>query len=139
MHAIVEGKTPEAALGVAALPARRCDTHAAARPAPEQRQLSDNGEIRAILRALDGGFLRPAPGGDVVRTPAVLPTGRNLHGFDPFRIPSAFAVRDGARQALRLIETHMAEGNPFPESVALVLWGTDNLKTEGARSPRRCR
>jgi magnesium chelatase subunit H len=25
----------------------------------------------------------------------------------------------------------MADGNPFPESVALVLWGTDNLKTEG--------
>ena len=76
-------------------------------------------------------FLRPAPGGDLVRTPAVLPTGRNLHGFDPFRIPSAFAVMDGARQAARLIQRHLADGNPFPESVALVLWGTDNLKTEG--------
>ena len=132
VHAIVEGKTPEAALGVAALPpgdatlALLRDLH------QSNAQLSDNGEIRAILRALDGGFLRPAPGGDVVRTPSVLPTGRNLHGFDPFRIPSAFAVRDGARQALRLIEKHMAEGNEFPESVALVLWGTDNLKTEGA-------
>ena len=66
-----------------------------------------------------------------MRTPTVLPTGRNLHGFDPFRIPSAFAVRDGACQAMKLIERHMAEGNPFPESIALVLWGTDNLKTEG--------
>jgi magnesium chelatase subunit H len=62
----------------------------------------------------------------------VLPTGRNLHGFDPFRIPSAYAILDGARQAARLIQRHMAEGNPFPESIALVLWGTDNLKTEGA-------
>ncbi len=25
----------------------------------------------------------------------------------------------------------MAPGNPYPESIALVLWGTDNLKTEG--------
>ena len=33
----------------------------------------------------------------------MLPTGRNLHGFDPFRIPSAFAVADGARQAERLL------------------------------------
>ena len=48
--------------------------------------------------ALDGRFIRPAPGGDLLRTPAVLPTGRNLHGFDPFRIPSAFAVQDGARR-----------------------------------------
>ena len=75
--------------------------------------------------------MRPAPGGDLVRTPEVLPTGRNLHGFDPFRIPSAFAVSDGARQAAQLLERHMADGHPFPESIALVLWGTDNLKTEG--------
>ena len=94
-------------------------------------ELAHNGEIDAILHALDGGFLRPAPGGDVVRTPSVLPTGRNLHGFDPFRIPSAFAVRDGSRQAAQLIHRHVSEGNTFPESIALVLWGTDNLKTEG--------
>jgi magnesium chelatase subunit H len=62
----------------------------------------------------------------------VLPTGRNLHGFDPFRIPSAYAVRDGARQAQRLLDRHMQDGNALPETVALVLWGTDNLKTEGA-------
>jgi magnesium chelatase subunit H len=67
----------------------------------------------------------------VLRTPAVLPTGRNLHGFDPFRIPSAFAVQDGARQAVRLLDRYLADGHPFPESVAVVLWGTDNLKTEG--------
>jgi magnesium chelatase subunit H len=94
--------------------------------------LSENPEIEAIVHALDGGFLRPAPGGDVVRTPAVLPTGRNLHGFDPFRIPSAFAVMDGARQAERLLKRHMADGHPLPETVALVLWGSDNLKTEGS-------
>ena len=55
------------------------------------------------LRALNGQYTRPAPGGDVLRNPAVLPTGRNIHGFDPFRIPSAFAVADGARQAARLL------------------------------------
>jgi magnesium chelatase subunit H len=54
-----------------------------------------------------------------------------VHGFDPYRIPSAFAVADGARQAARLLLRHIDEGNPFPESVALVLWGTDNLKSEG--------
>jgi magnesium chelatase subunit H len=93
--------------------------------------LSEDHEVAAILHALDGGFLRPAPGGDLLRTPAVLPTGRNLHGFDPFRIPSAFAVLDGARQAECLLRRHMADGNPLPETIALVLWGTDNLKTEG--------
>jgi magnesium chelatase subunit H len=96
------------------------------------RQISDDHELPGILHALDGGFIRPAPGGDVLRTPAILPTGRNLHGFDPFRIPSAYAVQDGAAQAARLIDRHMVDGHALPESVAIVLWGTDNLKNEGA-------
>jgi len=89
-------------------------------------------EVGAMLRALDGRYIRPAPGGDILRTPAVLPTGRNIHGFDPFRIPSAFAVKDGAKQAQLLLDTHIAAGNPLPESIAMVLWGSDNLKNEGA-------
>jgi magnesium chelatase subunit H len=93
--------------------------------------LGQDSEIDGLLRALDGRFLRPAPGGDLLRTPAVLPTGRNLHGFDPFRIPSAFAVKDGARQAERLLQKHAQDGHAFPESIAMVLWGTDNLKSEG--------
>ncbi|WP_270933227.1 magnesium chelatase subunit H [Falsiroseomonas oryzae] len=93
--------------------------------------LAADPELPAILHALDGGYIRPAPGGDLLRTTAVLPTGRNLHGFDPFKIPSTFAVRDGARQADRLLARHTAEGKGLPETVAIVLWGTDNLKTEG--------
>ncbi|GAA0607621.1 magnesium chelatase subunit H [Craurococcus roseus] len=103
---------------------------------PERRArldalLAEDHELPAVLHALDGGYLRPAPGGDLLRNAEVLPTGRNLHGFDPFRIPSAFAVQDGARQAERLLARHAAEGGGLPETVAVVLWGTDNLKTEG--------
>lgn len=94
--------------------------------------LAKDTEVDAMLRALDGRFIRPAPGGDILRTPAVLPTGRNMHGFDPFRIPSSFAVKDGAKQAELLLDRHMAEGNELPESIAMVLWGSDNLKNEGA-------
>jgi len=100
--------------------------------AATDRLLCEDHETKALLHALDGGFVRPAPGGDLLRTPSVLPTGRNLHGFDPFRLPSAFAVRDGALQAERLLARHQSDGHPFPESIALVLWGTDNLKSEGA-------
>lgn len=99
--------------------------------AATDKLMSEDHEIDGILHSLDGRFLRPAPGGDLLRTPAILPTGRNLHGFDPFRIPSAYAVMDGARQAERLLHKHMADGHAFPESIAMVLWGTDNLKSEG--------
>ena len=93
--------------------------------------LAQDHELPALIHALDGRYVRPAPGGDLLRTPQVLPTGRNLHGFDPFRIPSAYAVRDGARQAQLLLDRHADDGHALPESIALVLWGTDNLKTEG--------
>jgi len=94
--------------------------------------LAVDSEVTSLLHALDGGYIRPAPGGDILRTPAVLPTGRNIHGFDPFRIPSALAVRDGKQQADLLIERYCADGSPLPESIAMVLWGSDNLKNEGA-------
>jgi len=131
VNALIDGKSVAEARELAHLPATDATLEMLDELAQSNRHLCNNGEIGAILHALDGGFLRPAPGGDVVRTPTVLPTGRNLHGFDPFRIPSAFAVRDGALQAKQLIQRHLDDGNTFPESVALVLWGTDNLKTEG--------
>ncbi|MFB0613051.1 magnesium chelatase subunit H [Aurantiacibacter poecillastricola] len=90
-------------------------------------------EIGALVHALDGGYVKPAPGGDILTNPAVLPTGRNIHGFDPFRIPSRFACQQGREQAEGLIARHVASGQPFPESLAMVLWGTDNMKSEGVQ------
>ncbi len=122
---VMDGRMPEAALQDAALGAAVADL------ARLNQHLGQDHEIQAILAALNGRYIRPAPGGDVLRNPDVLPTGRNLHGFDPFRIPSAFAVADGARQAARLLARHMADAGAMPKTVALVLWGADNLKTEG--------
>ncbi len=96
------------------------------------RLLAEDHEIPALLRALDGRYIAPAPGGDLLRSPEVLPTGRNVYGFDPFRVPSAFATREGRRQAERLLERHRADHGRLPETVAMVLWGTDNMKSEGA-------
>jgi len=132
VEALVQGQTPERALAAAGLP-RNHDSLEALRALVEpQALMAVDTEVPAMLRALDARYIRPAPGGDILRTPAVLPTGRNIHGFDPFRIPSAMAVRDGKAQAQLLIERHCADGNPLPESVAMVLWGSDNLKNEGA-------
>jgi magnesium chelatase subunit H len=130
VEALVEGRSPEDALTLAAGSDVTLDVLRSL--ADSAKLLAEDHEIDGILRALDGRFVRPAPGGDLLRTPQILPTGRNLHGFDPFRIPSAYAIQDGARQAQRLLDRHLGDGHALPESVALVLWGTDNLKTEGA-------
>jgi magnesium chelatase subunit H len=131
IEALVAGATPEQALDAAGRPHNAGALERLANLAASNALLAVDSEIAGILRALDGRFVPPAPGGDVMRNPQVLPTGRNLHGFDPFRIPSAFAVRDAQRQTERLLERHAQDGHGLPETVALVLWGTDNLKTEG--------
>jgi magnesium chelatase subunit H len=132
VDALVAGQAPAAALALGGMAVDETSLNLFKELAAIDRQLAQDHEIAGLMHALDGRFVRPAPGGDVLRTPAILPTGRNLHGFDPFRIPSAYAVKDGSRQAERLLQRHQADGHAFPESIALVLWGTDNLKTEGA-------
>ena len=94
--------------------------------------LSEDREIPGVLRALDARYLPPAPGGDLLRMPAVLPTGRNVYGFDPYRVPSAMAMLEGRARAEGLLQRHVADHGHLPETVAVVLWGTDNMKSEGA-------
>jgi len=129
--ALVDGHSPQNALAAAGLTNDAPLLELCTELSSANELLAQNHELDAIIKALDGKFIRPAPGGDLLRNTDVLPTGRNLHGFDPFRLPSVFAVQDGSRQAERLLQRHLDEGNALPESVALVLWGTDNLKTEG--------
>ncbi|MFZ5963564.1 magnesium chelatase subunit H [Thalassococcus sp. BH17M4-6] len=90
--------------------------------------LRQDTELPALMRALAGRYIEPVPGGDLIRSAEVLPTGRNIHAFDPFRMPTEFACRDGARQAQLLLDTHKS----LPRTVALVLWGSDNIKSDGA-------
>jgi magnesium chelatase subunit H len=132
VEALVKGQSPERALTAAGLPRNHASLNVLRELLVAQAHLAVDTEVSGILRALDARYIRPAPGGDILRTPAVLPTGRNIHGFDPFRIPSALAVKDGKVQAQLLIDRHCADGNPLPESIAMVLWGSDNLKNEGA-------
>jgi len=131
IEALASGAPAEIAAEMSGLPTGDETTKLFRDLADSAKHLAHDTELGAVLRALDGRFIRPAPGGDLLRNPDVLPTGRNLHGFDPFRIPSAFAVQDGMKQAGKLLERHQADTGQLPESVAMVLWGTDNLKSEG--------
>ena len=85
-------------------------------------------ELTGLMRALSAQYTSPVPGGDILRSPEILPAGRNIHAFDPFRMPTTLALRDGASQAELLIQTHAS----LPRTVALVLWGSDNIKSDGA-------
>jgi magnesium chelatase subunit H len=91
------------------------------------KELQKDSEISALISALDAKFIKPVPGGDLIRSPEILPTGRNIHAFDPFRLPSKFAMQEGELQAKLLLSKH----SDYPNSIAMVLWGSDNIKSDG--------
>jgi magnesium chelatase subunit H len=89
-------------------------------------------ELTNLLRGLNGEYIPPAPGGDLLRDgPGVLPTGRNIHALDPYRMPSPAAYERGRLVARQLIAQHQEEHGTFPETVAVMLWGLDTIKTKG--------
>jgi magnesium chelatase subunit H len=89
-------------------------------------------ECSNLLRALNGEYIPPAPGGDLLRDgPGVLPTGRNIHALDPYRMPSPAAYERGRTIAQQIIAKHHQIHNAYPETVAVMLWGLDAIKTKG--------
>jgi len=88
-----------------------------------------NSEIPSIINALGANYIPPVPGGDLVRSSEIVPTGRNIHAFDPFRMPTAFACKQGSEQAQMLLDKY----DSVPKSLALVLWGSDNIKSDGTQ------
>ncbi|MEW5857298.1 MAG: magnesium chelatase subunit H [Cyanobacteriota bacterium] len=89
-------------------------------------------ELTNLLRGLNGEYIPPAPGGDLLRDGAgVLPTGRNIHALDPYRMPSPAAYERGREIARKIIAQHLKENGSYPETVAVMLWGLDAIKTKG--------
>ena len=94
-------------------------------------QLKTNSEGEALLRALRGEYIEAGPGADIVQNPLVLPTGRNTHAVNPYNIPSTMAFARAEAVSNNLLARYMAENGRYPRAMALVLWGLDNIKTQG--------
>mmetsp|Transcript_22590 Transcript_22590/g.55044 ORF Transcript_22590/g.55044 Transcript_22590/m.55044 type:complete len:1462 (-) Transcript_22590:151-4536(-) len=96
-----------------------------------EQVVADN-ELGGLMEALNGDYILPGPGGDPIRNPKVLPTGKNMHALDPQSIPTKAAVDCAKVVVDRLVDRQRQDnGGVYPESIALTLWGTDNIKTYG--------
>ncbi|MDQ3819632.1 MAG: cobaltochelatase subunit CobN, partial [Acidobacteriota bacterium] len=93
--------------------------------------LSTNQELESLMRSLRGEYIEPGPGADIVQNPDILPTGRNTHAVNPYMVPSEIAYARAERTVNRLLERHLREQGRYPRAMALVLWGLDNIKTQG--------
>jgi magnesium chelatase subunit H len=96
------------------------------------KQVVADNELGALLKALEGEYVLPGPGGDPIRNPDVLPTGKNMHALDPQSIPTTAAIQSAKVVVDRLLARQQIENNgAWPETISMVLWGTDNIKTYG--------
>ncbi len=96
-----------------------------------EQVVADN-ELGALINALEGRFIPPGPGGDPVRNPDVLPTGKNIHALDPQSLPTTAAMDSGKIVVDRLLEQQRAvSGGDWPETISVMMWGSDCLKTSG--------
>lgn len=93
----------------------------------ETLKSSPQAEMAALSNGLAGGYIQPGKGNDPIRTPEVLPTGRNFYALDGGLIPSRLGYEVGvdlATQARATTESEQAD--------AIVLWASDVVRDEGA-------
>lgn len=88
-------------------------------------------EIARTLHALDGGYVRPGAGGDPVRNPSALPTGRNLFGVNPQETPTRPAWEVGVEMAKQLVEQERKRLGRYPRKIGFTLWNTELIRHNG--------
>lgn len=88
-------------------------------------------EVPQLLRAMRGGYIASSSGGDTIRNPDILPTGRNLFGFDPSRLPSERAWSVGRELAEALVHDHREATGAAPETLAVSLWSSEAMRQQG--------
>lgn len=99
----------------------------------EYLRTSPQTELDAFIRALNGGYIAPTPGGDVISDPNVLPTGRNLYGINAEATPTPAAWEKGKELANSLLAEHAkTHGGATPVKVSFTLWSGSFVESEGA-------
>jgi cobaltochelatase CobN len=88
-------------------------------------------ELRALLAALDGRHIATSYGGDPIKNPDALPTGRNLYGFDPSRVPTKAAWEAGKQAMDALLAAHRARAGRVPAKLTFTLWSVETMRHFG--------
>ncbi len=88
-------------------------------------------EMQDFVKALAGGFIPTSTGNDPIRNPDAVPTGRNLHGFDPRKIPTKAAWEAGSKLARKFMNDYREKHGVWPDKVAYELWQVETIRHFG--------
>ena len=89
-------------------------------------------EIVNLMSALDAKYIPVSYGGDPIRNPNAAPTGRNLIGFNPAKVPSKEAYDAGVTLMNQTIEAYVQKHGKYPEKLAFSLWSLETMRHQGA-------
>jgi cobaltochelatase CobN len=119
-----------AVLGKCSSDLQRCLTYVGNFVAPALAATTD--ELTYTVAACEGDYVPPGPSGSVTRGMAdILPTGRNFYSVDPRAVPSQASWRVGVALGDALLDRYLEEEGKYPESIGIVIWATDAMKTKG--------
>jgi len=93
--------------------------------------LHAEGESRGLLAALQGRYISTSYGGDPIKNPDSLPTGRNLYGFDPSRVPTQAAWAAGKEALDKLVAAHKQKTGVTPAKFTFSLWSVETMRHQG--------
>jgi cobaltochelatase CobN len=95
--------------------------------------LGGQSEMQALLNGLAGRYIPTSYGGDPIKNPDTLPTGRNLYGFDPSRVPTKAAWEAGKEAMDQLIAAHRQKSanGKFPQKLTFTLWSVETMRHFG--------
>jgi len=88
-------------------------------------------EMPALVNALQGGYTPILTGGDPIRNPEAMPTGKNLIGFNPAKVPSQAAYEAGKALVEDSIAKYHSEHGQFPDKLAFSLWSLETMRQHG--------
>ncbi|MFS1524877.1 cobaltochelatase subunit CobN [Microbulbifer sp. 2304DJ12-6] len=89
-------------------------------------------ELQNLMSALDGNYIPVSHGGDPIRNPQAVPTGRNLIGFNPAKVPSREAYEAGVQLMEQTIALYREKHGRFPDKLAFSLWSLETMRHQGA-------
>ncbi len=110
------------------------DTAARVKLAQARRWYDDlgaAGELRGLLAGLGGNYVPTSYGGDPIKNPDALPTGRNLYGFDPSRVPTKAAWEAGKLALDQLITAHRDKTGHLLKKLTFTLWSVETMRHFG--------
>jgi len=88
-------------------------------------------EMDSLIAALSGKYIPSGIGGDPIRNPDSLPTGKNFYAFDPTKIPSKAIYNIGVKMAKELIEKYKEKHGTYPDKMTFNLWAVETIRSEG--------